>query len=310
MPNLHCETFSFPSSDTVHRCAAFLYTRPDVPVRAVLQLSHGMCEYVRRYEPMAAWFAAHGIALAGHDHLGHGDTASPGEYGHYGVPNGRHYLLRDLRIMNGLLKEKLPEVPVFLYGHSMGSFYARWYAETWPETIRGLILSGTAGPSFLNTVGEGLAAAIATVRGETYVSPLMVRLNFGGYCKRIPGATSPNDWLTRDKAVVEAYDRDPLCTFRFTVGTYREMLAVLRHVSTRQWARRIPKNLPVLLLSGAEDPVGDYGAGVRQVWTMLGDAGVEDLTCEIWEDCRHELHNECNREDVFAYLLDWLQDRI
>lgn len=310
MAALCCETLRYPSSDGKHTVSAVIYTRPDVPVRAVLQLSHGMCEYVRRYKPMAEFYAAHGLALAGNDHLGHGDTARPGEYGHYGDPGGCFYLLQDLHTMNRCLRERFPGLPVFLYGHSMGSFYARWYAERWPHNLRGLLLSGTAGPSAVNRAGQVLAALLARMKGADKVSPLLVRLNLGGYCKRIPGAASPNAWLTRDEAVVRAYDADPLCTFPFTTGSYREMLTVLNHVSTKKWAHAIDRDLPVLLIAGDADPVGDYGAGVRKVWAMLGDAGVRDLTCQIYEGARHELHNEINRDEVFDYVLGWVEDRL
>lgn len=310
MAPLRCENLRFPSSDTKHTIAAVMYTMQDVPVRAVLQLSHGMCEYVRRYEPMAKFCAAHGIAFAGNDHLGHGQSAKPGEYGHYGEPGGRYYLLQDLHTMNTQLHQKFPGMPVFLFGHSMGSFFARWYAERWPDTIQGLILSGTAGPSALNVIGQAVATVMAAVEGPRKVSAFMVRANMGGYCKRIPDASSPNAWLTRDAAVVQAYDADPLCAFPFTVGSYREMLAAINHVNTVRWARSVDKKLPVLLISGAEDPVGDYGTGVRKVWAMLGDAGVEDLTCQIYEEARHELHNELNRQEVWTDLLAWMEDRI
>lgn len=310
MPQLQCEEIRFPSADGVHTVAASMYTMPGVPVRAVLQLSHGMCEYVQRYCPMAQWYAQRGIALAGNDHLGHGGTANKGEHGHYGEPRGRYHLLNDLHTMNGIIHQKFPGVPVFLYGHSMGSFYARWYAEKWPESIAAVIISGTAGPSFMNVIGQRLAGLIARVKGPRYVSPLMVKLNFGSYCKRIKNAKSANDWLTRDEAVVKAYDADGLCTFQFTASTYREMLATLNHVSSRAWAESVNKDLPVLLIAGDGDPVGDYGKGVRRVWAMLGDAGVKDLTCQIFEGGRHELHNETNRDEVFDYVLTWIEDHI
>lgn len=310
MSQLCCETIRFPSSDTVHTVSASVYTMPGVPVHAVLQLSHGMCEYVRRYEPMAKFYASHGIALAGNDHLGHGDTASPEEYGHYGETGGRYYLLQDLHRMNELIHEEFPGLPVFLYGHSMGSIFARWYAERWPDTISGLIISGTAGPRLLNVIGQGIATLLAAVRGARTVSPFMVRANTGTYCKRIPGAKSPNAWLTRDEAVVQAYDADPLCIFSFTVGSYREMLGAINHVNRSRWAQALNKDLPILLISGDADPVGDYGAGVRKVWAMLGDAGIRDLTCQIYEGARHELHNETNREEVFDYVLTWLEDHL
>ena len=310
MSELQCERLQFPSADGRHTVAGFVYTMPGVEVRAVMQLSHGMCEYVRRYEPMAQWYAARGIALAGNDHLGHGETAAPGERGRYGEGAGARNLLNDLHTMNGLLHKQFPGKPLVLYGHSMGSFYARWYAETWPDSIDLLILSGTAGPSAFNKAGQALSALIAAVKGPAYISPLMVKMNFGSYCKRIPDAKSPNAWLSREESVVTAYDADALCTFSFSAATYREMLKVLNHVSSKQWARSIRKDLPVLLIAGDADPVGNYGEGVRQVWAMLGDAGVEDLTCQIWEGARHELHNETNREDVFDYVLTWIDDHL
>lgn len=310
MAQLCCETLRFPSSDTTHTIAGYVYTVPDVPVHAVIQLSHGMCEYIRRYEPVARLYASHGIAVAGNDHLGHGGSASLEEYGHYGESGGRFYLLQDLHRMNELLHQEFPGLSVFLYGHSMGSSYARWYAERWPGTLAGVIVSGTSGPNLLHTVGQGIATVLAAVRGPRTVSTFMVRANTWGYCKRIPGAKSPNAWLTRDKAVVEAYDADPLCGFPFTVGSYREMLAAIHHVNRPRWARSLDKTLPVLLISGAEDPVGDYGNGVRRVWAMLGDAGVQDLTCQIYEGARHELHNELNRDEIFAFVRQWIEDRV
>ena len=179
MPQLQCEEIRFPSADGVHTVAASMYTMPGVPVRAVLQLSHGMCEYVQRYCPMAQWYAQRGIALAGNDHLGHGGTANKGEHGHYGEPRGRYHLLNDLHTMNGIIHQKFPGVPVFLYGHSMGSFYARWYAETWPESISGAIFSGTAGPHIRNQAG-GAARSDGRNAGSRYGCALCPRQACGG----------------------------------------------------------------------------------------------------------------------------------
>ncbi|MDD4851016.1 MAG: alpha/beta fold hydrolase [Gemmiger sp.] len=306
---LVCEEIHYPSADGRHTVAARLYTMPGVALCGVLQLSHGMCEYVARYRHMAEFFAANGYALAGNDHLGHGDSATPAEYGHFADANGRTAVLEDLKAMNEQLHSRYPALPVVLYGHSMGSFFARWYAERYPQSIDGLVLSGTGGPSALNNVGLALSGAIAKLRGPRYISPLMVKLNFGSYCNRIESPASPNAWLSRDEAVVKAYDADPKCTFRFSVGTYHEMLWVLVHVSGKKWAAALPKALPVLLIAGDGDPVGNYGQGVRDVYALLGDAGMEDLTCQIYEGGRHELHNELNKAEVFDFTLAWLKDR-
>lgn len=308
MPKLHKEEVWFDSADAISRTAGYVYTMPGVPVHAVLQLSHGMCEYIGRYEGMAEYFAARGIAVAGNDHIGHGRTGRPEAMGQFG-PGGRKAVLQDLHTMNSLLHLKFPEAPVFLYGHSMGSFFARWYAEVYGGSIRGLVISGTAGPAAANKAGLALSAAIARAKGESYISPLMIRLQ-GDYNKKIPGAKSPNAWLTRDEAVVQAYDNDPYCQIKFTASAYREMLAVLSHVSTRAWAESLPKTLPILLVAGNADPVGDYGRGVRRVAAMLSRAGMQDLHCRIWPGGRHEMHQELQKEEVFQTVYNWLQKRL
>ncbi len=307
MAELHCEHISYPSADGRHTIAAYLYTMPGVEVRAVIQLVHGMTEYVGRYAHVAAFYAAHGIAFAGNDHLGHGHSIAEGEgRGHYGEKDGRKNVLKDVHTFNGMLHKRFPGLPLIMYGHSMGSFYARWYAEVWPDTISALIISGTAGPSIVNTAGARVLAVLAKTMGEKAVSQKVVHLVHG---KPDPNA-DPNAWLTRDTAWRDELLSDGMGGFTFTVGTYREMVRVLDHVSSKKWARHIPKKLPILLIAGSEDPVGSCGKGVRDVWAMLGDAGVEDLTCQIWEGGRHEMHNELNRDEVFDYCLGWIEDRI
>ena len=308
MPSFH--DFRFLSTDGKHKVFARECT-PDGEVRAVLQIAHGVAEYALRYEPFARFLNAHGFLVVANDHLGHGKTAeNEQELCFFAEKDGWNDVVSDMDQLHKLTAAKYPDVPYFLFGHSMGSFYARWYAEKWPESITALVISGTAGPSFMNVIGQKLAGLIARVKGPRYVSPLMVKLNFGSYCRKIVNAQSPNAWLSRDKSVVKAYDADGLCTFRFTAATYREMLATLNHVSTKAWAQAIDKDLPVLLIAGDCDPVGDYGSGVRKVWAMLGDAGVNDLTCQIFEGGRHELHNETNRDEVFDYVLTWIEDHI
>lgn len=308
-PELSCEMIRYPSSDGRHTVAGYLYTMSGAVPRGVIQLSHGMCEYIGRYRALAEAFAKSGFVVAGNDHLGHGDTAAPEEYGWFADRNGREYVLKDLKAMNDQLHARYPGLPLVLYGHSMGSFFARWYAEVYPDSISGLVLSGTGGPRALNRAGMVLSGAIAGLRGPRYVSPLMVKLSFGSYNDRIENPVSPQAWLSRDDAAVRSYDADPKCGFEFTANNYHEMLKVLTHVSTKKWAGALPKKLPILLIAGGSDPVGDYGAGVRAVYGLLGDAGIEDLTCQIYEVARHELHNETNRQEVLDYVLAWLDFR-
>ena len=306
----NCEPLHYPSADKQHTIAGYLYTMPGTKPRAVLQIAHGMCEYIGRYQPMIEFFTACGFVVAGNDALGHGASALPPERGHFADKNGYRCVLADLKTMNAVLHQRFPDLPVALYGHSMGSLFARWYAELWPDTICALILGGTAGPAARNRLGLFLAAAAAAVAGPRYRSRLIVRLQTGAYCRRIPDAVSHSAWMSRDPAVVAAFDADPACRFDFTAAAYRDMLTALTHVSGKRWASALPKTMPVLLLAGSDDPVGNYGAGVRAVCAMLREAGVQDVTCRLYPGGRHELHNETNRGEVFADLLHWLEERL
>ena len=306
MPAFIRESAHFQSADGKTQSAAFFYTPTVQPIRAVIQLSHGMCEYIRRYEPMFTVLSEAGIAVCGNDHLGHGETSSPRDYGFMAEKNGYQYVLQDLHTMNTLGHKKFPGIPYFLLGHSMGSFYARWYAELHPETIGGLIISGTGGPSPLMPFGRHLAGLLAHLHGPRYVSKFMVKCSMGSYCKKIPDATSGNAWLSRDPEVWEKYAADEKCSFPFTVSAYRDMLTAYTHVNTSDWAGRLPKDLPVYLYSGDCDPVGNYGKGVTAVYQLLRQAGVRDVTLRLYPGGRHEMHNETNKDEVFSELIHWI----
>lgn len=307
MSEIQREDIWFNSSNGASRVAGFYYTCPSVPPRAVVQLSHGMCEYIGRYEEVAAHLARNGYAVAGNDHLGHGATAA-GEYGYFG-PDGARHILHDLHTMNRLARERFPGLPVILLGHSMGSFFARLFAAVYPDAIDALILSGTAGPNPALTAGILLSRMLSRTKGEKYRSNVIQKMAFGSYLARIPHPNTPYDWITRDEEIVAAYAKDPRCTFTFTVNAFYEMFCTLRAVSSERWAERLKKTTPVLLFAGDQDPVGSYGKGVCTVERMLRAAGVQDLTLLLYPGGRHEMLNEINRQDVYADLLDWLDHR-
>lgn len=307
MSEIQREDIWFDSSNGTSRVAGFFYTCPSVPPRAVVQLSHGMCEYIGRYEEVAGYLARNGYAVAGNDHLGHGDTAA-GEYGYFG-PDGARHILHDLHTMNQLARKRFPGLPVILLGHSMGSFFARLFAATYPDAIDALIISGTAGPNPALMGGILLSRMLARTKGEKYRSNVIQKMAFGSYLARIPHPNTPYDWITRDEEIVAAYAKDPRCTFIFTVNAFYEMFRTLRAVSSERWAQRLKKTTPVLMFSGDQDPVGSYGKGVCTVERMLRAAGVQDLTLLLYPGGRHEMLNEINRQDVYADLLAWLDHR-
>ena len=299
------EVISFDSADGRSKIAGYIYTENHVEPKAVIQLSHGMCEYAERYEWLANFFTGRGYIFAGNDHLGHGSSSEPSEYGIF----DEEHVEMDLKKMNDILREKYPLLPIILYGHSMGSFFARWYAERYPDTIDGLIISGTAGPSVKNVLGRALAGFIARTHKEGYISKFLVKLSFGSYLKRIPDAKSPSDWITHDRAVIEKYSKDPKCNFIFPAKGYHSLLTALTVVSRKEWAKSLPKDMHILQIAGAEDPVGDYGKGVRKVTEMLRAAGINDVTEYIDETGRHELHNELNKEEIMEKVVNWLDER-
>lgn len=302
----------FNSANGTDEVVGYYYVCEGVKPRAVLQISHGMCEFIGRYDDFAATMARAGYVVCGNDHLGHGETSSGthGVDGYFAPENGRDYVLQDLHHMNSLAATEYPGLPMILLGHSMGSFFARRYAVTYPETLHALILSGTGGPNPLGGVGIMLTRMIGKLRGFTYRSKLVYRLAFGAYLKKVDAPRTPYDWISRDTEIVDKYAADPKCTFLFTVGGFHELMHTLNTVNTPQWAQRMPKHLPILLFSGDKDPVGDYGKGVQTVASLLRDAGVEDVTLKLYPDGRHEMLNETNRKEVYADVLAWCNAHI
>ncbi len=301
---------SFDSAGGESRVAGYIYTDEQVKPRMVLQLSHGMCEYIGRYDDFAAWLCGQGVAVCGNDHLGHGATAKTGTRGYFGKKDGRKYVLQDLHTMNQLAHREFAGLPLVLFGHSMGSFFARQYAVDWPDSIDGLILCGTGGPNPLAGVGRGLTALLAAARGPAYRSAFINNLAFGAYLKRIRDPKTPYDWITRDEEIVKKYAADPDCTFVFTVSAFHEMMTLLQGISGPAWAQKLKKETPVLLMAGDMDPVGGYGEGVKRVYGWLKRAGVRQLSLKLYPGARHELVNEINRSEVYADVARWLRQAV
>ncbi len=299
----------FTSSNGKDKIAYYIY-EPETAPRAVIQLSHGMCEYVERYEPHAEYFCSQGFIFAGHDHVGHKNSVkSADELGYIGSAD---ILIDDLALMNGILCEKFRELPIFVLGHSMGSFVLREYMVKYGDRLDGAIISGTGGPGSPTGLGKFVASIIAKLEGDHYRSPLLRSMSTGNYYKKF-GKNAPRDaWLTRDTAVTEKYKDDKYCKFTFTTNGYKNLFDLLGRVSDKNWAPAVPKNLPVLMISGDQDPVGDFGKGVKKVYDRLDAAGVHDLSLTLFEGARHEPFNEIEptRSEAYKRVTDWINERI
>ncbi len=300
----------FKSADGKNDVAYYIYSVEGVMPKAILQISHGMQEYVGRYEDLAYYLAKNGYVVCGNDHLGHGNTSKGGdEDGFMGEKDGYKFVTEDLHQMSNIIKGKYPELPLYMLGHSMGSFYCRYYAELYGEELKGLLISGTGGPNPLGGIGLVLTKVLAKVKGPKAKSPFIENLAFGAYTKRIEDAKTGKEWVTRDPELFEKYVNDPRCSFQFSLAGFRDLMTILGLVNRKEWASHLPKELPVLIFSGAEDPVGDYGKGVKAVYDMMKNAGLEDVTLKLYEGCRHEVHNELkeDRDRLYKDVLEWLE---
>ena len=305
--------FTFPSSDaaTQLHAAEWLPEEPTA-IRAVLQISHGVSEYILRYEPLAQYLTERGFAVAGHDHLGHGGSVPTGGTRLYFGPKGSwNQVAEDLRVRRQLIRSRFPGIPCFLLGHSMGSFLARTDLIRHPGEVEGAILMGTGQMSpVLLAGGTAIAALEAHRLGEARSSPLVEKLAFGAYNKRFAPNRTAFDWLSRDLDNVDRYIADSQCGGSPTIGLFREMLSGIRFITRQENVAKMDLRIPVLFLSGEMDPVGDCGKGVRRAYESFRRAGVQDVTCKLYPGLRHEILCEAERETVFQDLFDWISARL
>ncbi|MDL2323685.1 alpha/beta hydrolase [Ruminococcaceae bacterium OttesenSCG-928-A16] len=308
MQKIERKSIWFNSADGKNKIAGFFYTCPEVEPFCVLQISHGMCEYIDRYQDFAYFLARNGVVVCGNDHLGHGASASTeDDLGYFTEKGGRKFALQDLHTMNQKAHEAYPHLPVVLLGHSMGSFFARRYAALWPKTISGLVISGTGGPNPLAAAGIAMAGLVAKIKGPRHRSSLVHNMAFGAYLKKIENPKTPYDWISRDEEIVALYANDAKCVFQFTVNGFHELFSALKDVSSPGWAAGINKQMPVYMFAGDADPVGDYGKGVVTVYNWLRDAGVKNVQLKLYPGGRHEMLNETNRAEVYDDVLEFLK---
>ena len=273
----------------------------------MVQIVHGVAEYVGRYDHVARFLTEQGFLVCGEDHLGHGKTVDDGKYGYFGPRGGWDLVVRDIRRLRELQGEKYPGVPYVMLGHSMGSFLTRTYLIRWPGTVDGAVLSGTGQePTPLVALGKALAGGLCLLRGGDSVSPLVNAMSLGAYNKKFAPNRTGADWISRDEAVVDAYLKDPLCTFMPTVAMFRDMMGGLQYIADRNNLARMDKETPVYFLSGDRDPVGAMGKGVEKVVRMFRKAGCRDVSVKLYPEGRHEMFNELNRDEVCRDVIGWI----
>lgn len=296
-----------------HKSWAILWTPDDsVSIKGVIQISHGMCEYIERYADFAAWLCARGYAVCGNDHMGHKNTAliTSQRLGYFGGIGRWPSLVEDLELLRKKLAPRFEGVPWILLGHSMGSFIARLYAEKYGGCIDALILSGTAGPSPMPAAGRAMARGIVAYKGPMHISKSIEKMQKKTFVKALERPKTSSDWISHDADIVDKYVHDPYCTFTFTASAYHDLFAMIEQCNRSKWFHSLPRALPVYIFAGNEDPVGDYGKGPRFVANKLKNAGMSDVTLKIYSGGRHEMLNEVNRLEVYGDVLQWLESNV
>ena len=280
---------------------------PKGEVRRNLLLLHGMAEHGGRYNDFATYLNTLGYGVYAPDHRGHGLTAEGETLGWFAAKDGWQRVVSDGYELAQHIEAESPKIELHLFGHSMGSFLARDLIGQYPKLFKKVVLSGTgADQGVLGAVGKALAKIRAFFNGGKKPDKLLDKLSFGSFSKAFVPVKTKFDWLSRDEAMVQAYIDDPLCGFVCTSRFFVDLLTGVKRANNPQPLQGLSKNLPILLISGSEDPVGGFGKGVKKVQELYKGAGLRRVKLELIEDGRHEIINEINRQEVFEIIGKWL----
>ena len=306
--------FTFLSNDGKTAVHAVKWTPDSGEYKAILQITHGMVEFIERYMPFAEFLTTKGYMVVGHDHIGHGQSvATHDDWGYFCEGNPSDILVADMHKLRTLIQEDNPGVPYFMLGHSMGSFMLRKYLAYHNDDLRGAIIMGTGyTPENLTNLALKLTSIMAKLRGSRHRSKLIESLAFGADYKDfdMTGTVPEKSWLSKDVEIVSKYYNEQRCTFMFTVNGYQGLFEAVNFSCNPENVAKVPKKLPLFIVSGDQDPVGGLGKGVKTVYDMHKDAGALDLTYKLYENDRHEILNETDRQTVFEDLLAWMNVRI
>lgn len=307
------EIYTFMSADKESEIHCHKWLPEGEPV-AVLQLVHGMVEYIERYDEFARFLCEKGYAVAGHDHIGHGDSVKSPEQ--WGIMKGEHpsdIMVEDIYTHYTMIEEQHGNIPHFILGHSMGSYMTRKFLSVKAEKLErlsGAVIMGT-GTEADGAISAGLAVIgiLSAIKGKNYRSTFVQGMTYGGPYKKYDcyGKDYANSWLSKNVENVEKYYHDPKCTFLFSLNGYKGLVESTKYDNNMENIKKMRKDMPLLVVSGADDPVGNMGEGVKAAAEKFKAAGITDVTLKLYENDRHEILNELDRETVFADLYNWFE---
>lgn len=285
---------------------------PDAEPRAIVQIIHGIAEYIDRYDEFMSFLADNGIIAVGTDHLGHGKSIESEEQtGFFAYDNGWDYAVRDEEVLRLAMHENYPELPIIVFGHSMGSFMARTLLIRYPDAFNAAIISGTGnqGAALVNG-GLFMGNLVTGLKGAHHYSKFLNNLAFGNYNKIYDNPKTEYDWLSRDEANVQKYIDDPLCGFIPSCSLFRDMMTGVKFITNKKNLTAMNKDMPVYFMSGDMDPVGECGKGVQKAYNNFLEAGMKDVSIKLYPGGRHEMLNEINKDEVYTDILTWLGSKI
>lgn len=295
----------FPSTDGIHTLKGKIYL-PEGQPKAIFHVVHGMTEHIGRYDSFLKEMAAAGYVCVAYDNLGHGLTANDdSELGYIAKKNGWKLMVDDVNAVGTAVKSEYTGIPYYLMGHSMGSFIVRVAAAYYPDLPDKLVVMGTGGPNPASKMALGLINIIKFFRGDKHISPTIENLAFGAYNKGF-GDGSNGDWLSKNPEVRRTYRADKFCNYHFTVSAMHDLVKLNDVANSAAWFGKIDKSLPILLVSGADDPVGDHSKGVIKVYQKLKKWGA-NVTLKLYDDNRHEILNDTAREETIADIKAFLE---
>lgn len=300
------EEFYVDSVDGIHMIHGYRWYDRERKCRGVLQIVHGMLEYIERYQEFAERMAEAGYFVVGHDHLGHGDSVNdPSELGYVGE-QGAVLWLKDIEQIRKMAASYAPKAPYIMLGHSMGSYLVRRYLIYHGNRVDGAVIMGTGQqPAVLVKTGLAVTYASMMKSGSKGYSSLLDNLTCSGFAKQYPDNAHTGSWMSRDpQALIHAL-QDKKMNYHFTLNAFEALFRTIEEVIDPKRTARMPKELPLLVLSGEEDPVGDNGKGVRRFESMLKKIGMKHVTCILYPGNRHELVNDLDKEKVFEDILRW-----
>lgn len=301
----------YPSHDGVTKIHACIW-KPQGEIKGVVQIIHGMCEYAKRYTPFAEYLNSKGYLVCAEDHLGHGESVlTKDDLGYFNAQRSTDIIIADIRALQLAVKKQTKDLPYFIMGHSMGSFFCRKYISLYGKDFNGAIIMGTGFKSSL-TLGTALFTVRmnALFKGWRNRSNLIRKLAFGSYNKKFAPARTENDWLSKNAENVDSYNGDEICGFSFTNNGYNILFSIIKQACSHKTVHAVPADLPCYFVAGQDDPVGDYGKGVLKAKKHFEDAGVKDVSVTLYEDSRHEILNDDCREKVMEDILNFLDSHL